>query len=561
MYNSTILPGTNEIEFYFKNTNSKEVSFIPYVWLVSINNDTLDEKYIQLGDYITLAPGEGTTTPWIHSMVLEDDYNLQLLYGDMLDLLFHMNFKGIIRFIPYVDAIAPLVFNKARNGKFIYCNNPEAIDEEKLSDNPSTPQLLLSEKAAGEGSYSLMAEHNNQVPQEVYLDVQFFSGNYAKIKINALGVQRPDGVSWACAEAYSDYMQLNFAASAGYEVSYFSNDNAEFELNASKPTVWLSDLYESIYSKSYPTLPAKKGNYYRCVYIIVDFEIISGAADINIAAYRNRASHSDYCDEGTYYWDRMHKGISDSLPRVTSNLVLTFNDDIADGTAVPFKVFNSYNPYGYQTDFWVTNLNPQSDAWVNDECAESDMLDFVYNDGKKSWYFGNSVPESKKDYNWHFDTIHGDYKYPVVGKTWIGDSSNGYWGYNASAEIPSNHIPNDVLTLSPAQSNTEITSFDSACSLGNYSVQTVYNLVLINLGTRTRRFEYRLNTNSNNMIYVHKDSGDITEYFAKGENNGDQRMTYMDVAPTSVEYITIMEILPTGNAGGMKNRFIITSAN
>lgn len=218
-------------------------------------------------------------------MVLEDDYNLQLLYGDMLDLLFHMDFKGIIRFIPYVDAIAPLVFNKAGNGKFIYCNNPEAIDEEKLSDNPSTPQLLLSEKAAGEGSYSLMAEHNNQVPQEVYLDVQFFSGNYAKIKINALGVQRPDGVSWACAEAYSDYMQLNFAASAGYEVSYFSNDNAEFELNASKPTVWLSDLYESIYSKSYPTLPAKKGNYYRCVYIIVDFEIISGAADINIAAY------------------------------------------------------------------------------------------------------------------------------------------------------------------------------------------------------------------------------------------------------------------------------------
>ncbi len=561
VYNSTILPGTNEIEFYFKNTNSKEVSFIPYVWLVSINNDTLDEKYIQLGDYITLAPGEGTTTPWIHSMVLEDDYNLQLLYGDMLDLLFHMDFKGIIRFIPYVDAIAPLVFNKAGNGKFIYCNNPEAIDEEKLSDNPSTPQLLLSEKAAGEGSYSLMAEHNNQVPQEVYLDVQFFSGNYAKIKINALGVQRPDGVSWACAEAYSDYMQLNFAASAGYEVSYFSNDNAEFELNASKPTVWLSDLYESIYSKSYPTLPAKKGNYYRCVYIIVDFEIISGAADINIAAYRNRASHSDYCDEGTYYWDRMHKGISDSLPRVTSNLVLTFNDDIADGTAVPFKVFNSYNPYGYQTDFWVTNLNPQSDAWVNDECAESDMLDFVYNDGKKSWYFGNSVPESKKDYNWHFDTIHGDYKYPVVGKTWIGDSSNGYWGYNASTEIPSNHIPNDVLTLSPAQSNTEITSFDLACSLGNYSVQTVYNLVLINLGTRTRRFEYWLNTNSNNMIYVHKDSGDITEYFAKGENNGDQRMTYMDVAPTSVEYITIMEILPTGNAGGMKNRFIITSAN
>ena len=357
-------------------------------------------------------------------------------------------------------------------------------------------------------------------------------------------------------------MQLNFAASAGYEVSYFSNDNAEFELNASKPTVWLSDLYESIYSKSYPTLPAKKGNYYRCVYIIVDFEIISGAADIkNIAAYRNRASHSDYCDEGTYYWDRMHKGISDSLPRVTSNLVLTFNDDIADGTAVPFKVFNSYNPYGYQTDFWVTNLNPQSDAWVNDECAESDMLDFVYNDGKKSWYFGNSVPESKKDYNWHFDTIHGDYKYPVIGKTWIGDSSNGYWGYNASTEIPSNHIPNDVLTLSPAQSNTEITSFDLACSLGNYSVQTVYNLVLINLGTRTRRFEYWLNTNSNNMIYVHKDSGDITEYFAKGENNGDQRMTYMDVAPTSVEYITIMEILPTGNAGGMKNRFIITSAN
>ena len=31
-----------------------------------------------------------------------------------------------------------------------------------------------------------MAEHNNQVESEVYLDVQFFSCNYAKIKINAL---------------------------------------------------------------------------------------------------------------------------------------------------------------------------------------------------------------------------------------------------------------------------------------------------------------------------------------------------------------------------------------
>ena len=336
---------------------------------------------------------------------------------------------------------------------------------------------------------------------------------------------------------------------------------AEFELNNENPSVWLSDVYEAIYNKAYPTLPAKNGAYYRCVYIIIDFEIISGAADINVAAYRDRANHSDYCDEGTYYWDRMHKGISDNAPFVYTNMVISFSDDIPNGTVLPVRVFNSYNPYGYQTTDWVTNLNPQSDVWAPDKCAESDMLGFVYNDGKKSWYYGSGIAENQKDFNWHFDTMHGDNKMQVVSKTWIGDDNSGHWQYTTNPEIPSNHIPNDILSLSPHQSDTEITSFDLACSLGNYSVQTVYYLVLINLGENTRRVEYWLNTNSNNMIYVYQDNSGFVDYFAKGENNGDQRMAYIDVPPASVEYMTIMEVLPTGNSGGMNNRFVITSAN
>lgn len=562
VYYSSIMPGTNEIEFFFKNTNSEEVSFVPFVWLISTNDGVITEKYLHCGRYITLVPGEGTTTPWVHSMVLEDDYNLDLVYGDIVDFLLYTDIKGIIRFIPYTDMVTPIVFNKSSSSKFIYCNNPEALDETKLSDNPTTPQLLLSEKSAGVGNYSLMAEHNNQIESEVYLDVQFFSGNYAKIKINALGVQRPDGgESWACAEAYSDYMQLNFARNSGYSVSYFDENVAEFELNSGNSSVWLSDIYEAIYNKSYPTLPAKNGGYYRCVYIIMDFEIISGAADINVAAYKNRTNHSAYCDEGTYYWDKKHKGISDDAPFVYTNMIISFSDAIPDGTEIPVRVFNSYNPYGYQTNTWLTNLNPQSDIWNYDKCAESDMLGFVYNDGKKSLYYGDSVDESQKDDNWYFDTLHGDNKMQVVSKTWNETDSGGYWQYTTNSQIPDEHIPNDILTLSPYQSETDITSFDLACSLGNYSVQTVYYLVLINLSENTRRFEYWLDTNSNNMIYVYHDNSGFVDYFAKGENKGDQRMAYIDVPSASVEYMTIMEVLPTGNVGGMKNRFVITSAN
>lgn len=569
VYYSTIMPGTNEIEFFFKNTNSTEVSFIPYVWLISISNGTLTEKYIQLGDYITLAPGEGTTTPWVHSMVLEDDYNLQLLYGDMLDLLFYMDYKGAIRFIPYDTITTPLIFNKDDGGKFIYCNNPEALSLENLSDH-SQPQLLYSEKGAGIGEYTLMAEHNNQTSEPVTVDVQFFTTNYARIKITAVGVQVPlNGESWACEKAYSDYMQIDFAHNSGYSYKKFNyNEKSQtyneeeviYELDSSMSSVWLSDIYTRVYEKSnYPYIPEKNGGSYTCMYIIMDFEILDGSADINVAAYRNKYNQSPYCDEGTYYWDSMHKGISDTAAEVNANLFITLSDDIADDTWLPVRVFNQYNPYGYETTEWITNLNPQADPNAKNKSAESDMSAFVYNDGKKSWYYGEAVPESKRDYNWHFDTIHGDNKYPIVSKTWVGPEDTGHWEYTKSDVIPSDHIPNDVLTLSVSQSDTDITSFDLACSMGNYSVKTYYYMYVFNIGSSTRTFEYWLNTESNNMLALYLPSENMVYYGCKGEYNGKECIFSVDIEPGDYEYFVIMEVLPTGNPGGMKNFFRVSN--
>ena len=564
VYYSTIMPGTNEIEFYFKNTNSTEVSFIPYVWLVSISGSTLTEKYIQLGDYITLAPGEGTTTPWVHSMVLEDDYNLQLLYGDMLDLLFYMDFKGIIRFIPYTDTITPIVFNKSNDGKFIYCNNPEALSLENLSDH-SQPQLLYSESGAGIGKYTLMAEHNNQVSQPVTVDVQFFTTKYAQIKITAVGVQVPlNGESWACSEAYSDYMQTNFAWNEGYSYKIFNynEENGEeliYILDKDNSSVWLSDIYTKVYKDSiYPYIPEKNGNTFNCIYIIMDFEIIDGATDINVAAYRNKENHSPYCDEGAYYWDRKHKGISDTEAQVNANLFITLSDEIESGTWLPMRVFNQYNPYGYETTEWITNLNPQADSFAKDICAESDMVAFVYNDGKKRDYYGNIVPESQRDYNWHFDIVHGDNKYPVVSKTWIGTEEHGRWQYTKSEVIPSDYIPNDKLKLSPYQSAIEITSFDLACTLGNYSVKTYYNIYVFNIGNNTRNFEYWLNTVSNNMLALYLPTEGIS-YVGSKENDGKECIFSVSIEPGDYKYFTILEVLPTGQIGGMKNSFRVTN--
>ena len=58
------------------------------------------------------------------------------------------------------------------------------------------------------------------------------------------------------------------------------------------------------------------------------------------------------------------------------------SDDIADDTWLPVMVFNQYNPYGFETTEWITNLNPQSDSGAKDKCAESDMSAFVYNEGE-----------------------------------------------------------------------------------------------------------------------------------------------------------------------------------
>ena len=74
----------------------------------------------------------------------------------------------------------------------------------------------------------------------------------------------------------------------------------------------------------------------------------------------------------------------------------------AQETKMENKVFNQYQPDGYVTDAWCTNLNPQDDIWSKDISVQSDLLTLTYKDDSKLDYYGSNVKEKEKNNLWEF---------------------------------------------------------------------------------------------------------------------------------------------------------------
>ena len=95
--------------------------------------------------------------------------------------------------------------------------------------------------------------------------------------------------------------------------------------------------------------------------------------------------------------DLTEKGIADSLPKVNVDLEYTIDNTYKDGEYIKNKVFNQYQPDGYVTDAWCTNLNPQDDIWSKDISVQSDLLTLTYKDDSKLDYYGSNVKEKEKN--------------------------------------------------------------------------------------------------------------------------------------------------------------------
>lgn len=453
-----------------------------------------------------------------------------------------------------------LKFSAVGGGKFIYCNNPERIKRNNLSDTSIMyPSYIMNNENLDSGKYEVYASHLNYTELRdrsgtivepgfnIELDIEFKAKEDTKILLTAVGFETPtqglyykDGnwstyqSSWECLNAVADFLQKPI-----YQINsdkkYIPNnfEPVEIELKAGEST-WLSK-----YINNYSVV-----SWLRSVHILTGFEILSGKVDVNIAALKSnsnlgdRSNHSSSARYGVYYRDRQYKGISDTLPEFNSTeLNYTIDDNTADGTLLPVTVYNQYKPEGNTVTKWYTHINPQEDIWARQASVESDMVSLSYYDESKLQYYGEYIDDEKKSPIWTFDTYHSD------TKTFNGQNEPEYY------------TPNYKLDTS--QENSTI-----GCNLGNYEVRTNYKLNVTNNGQNTRYFKFNLNTSSNNVVAVKDENGNFIEpyYICKGSSYPRKTDTVacVELPPNQNTKFTIEVILPINYPGGMENSFEIS---
>lgn len=464
---------------------------------------------------------------------------------------------------------ADLKFEPDGGGKFIYCNNNEFIRREHLADNSNPkPEYIMTCPDMKEGKYTLYFSHINHtelknfteykdssdVPEnlsaeekerysKVYekgfaieTDVRFKALEDITFKVTALGfeVQPKHNYyytnrlinyedSWGCLNAVSDYFQKPILT-AGSEYNYQPHKFSEKEITLKKGEVfWLSKIIDNYSAAAW----------LRPVHLLCDFEILSGSAEINIAAMRSRklGDRSNVAENpapGRYYRDGQYKGISPSLPSVTAELEYEIDDSLADGDELPVTVYNQYVKEGTEVKNWHTHINPQNDAKVRRSAAESDMLPIYYEDGEKLGLYSEDIPESERDSVWKFDVYHSD--------TRLGGN------------------PNYEL-------NTSKYNVKKAANLANYCVNTNYKLKITNSGEKDRYFAYRAKCTSSIITHITKANGEsepnLTAKFYRNSSEWDTLSKIKLGAGETTEF-TLTVFLPINYVGGILNSFMIT---
>jgi len=460
-----------------------------------------------------------------------------------------------------VYAVSPsdMTFKADENGKYIYCNNREFILRDDLADvsNPNAKYIMNNESLKAD-NYTLFVSHvnhtelrdaNNNIIEpgfDIEVDVMFKAKSKTTIRIDKLGFEVPRNIKyylngrtytdeneWGCFEAWSNYLGMTINQKDSGQKYYPSNfEPVEIVLNAGE-TVWLSK-----YIDNYSAVP-----FYKPAHIISDFKIISGCCDVNVLALKsngtlkNRDNLADNISFGAYVYDRQYKGISNSKNVVSTNLNYVITDDDNDGTALPVIVHNQLSDKGNTVTKWFTNLNPRADIWNKANVAEDSMLTLKYEDNSKLNYYGKSV--NTKDNIWIFDTLHTDLSQD-----------------NSTKRLDRKYIPNSLLSKKSSE--------ETACNLANYGVFYNYNITVENKGNTDRYLSYKLKTESNNIIILYDENGNVVDGYplCKGNSGStaeEDTMINIPIPSQKTTNFVISVVLTTNYVGGMQNQLVINN--
>lgn len=238
---------------------------------------------------------------------------------------------------------------------------------------------------------------------------------------------------------------------------------------------------------------------------------------------------------------------------------------------LPVRTFNSTNPLGYTTPLWMSNINPQQDSYTHPFydgqkyptrfiAAESDMIRLQYEDDSKIGYYGSGA--KNKNNIWYLDVFHDEKQYPTA--KWYDEATGTYKTEPVTENIDSSFKPNTILPALYDTNNTpDVTNYDIAASLGNYGVESTYDITFTNTGSEDKVIEFR-NLNWQNLVICATDNqtGEtIMRYTGYGERDEIEfskhdRLVYSMTVPKgqTVSY-TVSITLVTADPGGMKYYF------
>ncbi|MCC8160824.1 MAG: S-layer homology domain-containing protein [Oscillospiraceae bacterium] len=452
---------------------------------------------------------------------------------------------------------ADITFTPEGGGKWIFCNNPEAIHNDDLMNSDEyEPAYIMNNENLEPDLYDFLICHINSTDTDdgygmgfnIELDVELTAVKDCEITINKAFFDTPtdeafiygDG-TWAketnkfsCLHGLASYMGVNLTELNGswlYEAQPYESVTIEIKKGE---TVWLSD-----YMDGYTAV-----KYGKPVQIMGELSVNSGILNFNVAAFKSEGELGDRSDFdpdaafGAYSYTRTQKGIADSLPKVNVDLEYTITSSMKDGDYFSNKVYNQYQPDGYVTTAWCSNLSPQDDIWSKSISVESDLLALTYEDDSKLDYYGSNVKKKNKNNVWTWDPYHSDTAAYPNSSTW----------YSAD-----DYEPNYELSV---KRNNE----GYACSMGNYGVTECYNLKVKNVTNEDKYFEYAAETSSSIAVYVVDEDG-VHSGFLKGENNPATKDTMASVLipANSEKEFSINMVLPINYVGGIRNSFQVYS--
>lgn len=463
-------------------------------------------------------------------------------------MLFICIFTGLLSVTAF--GAEELRFEPVGGGKFIYCNNPEGIEDDMLL-NAGTPVYIMNNEELAPDKYYIYLSHFNftgsgKLGYDIELDLKMIAREDSKITIRKAFFETPQEYAyyknqsrtpaetdWGQLQVCADMLGVPMCKIRGEDLFYPREfEPVTLDLKAGE-SVWLSE-----YLSNYEAI-----HFSKAVHIQAFVEIESGLMDFNVGAVKSngivgyRYNVPETPGFGEYRWDYTLKGIADSLPEVRADIEYTIDENTADGERIPIFLKNQYAPEGHTVTEWYTQLNPQNDIWSKTTAAESDILPLYYKDNSKLGFYGSAVPDTERDNIWRFDTVHSAVrKYDAKYKT------------GAAKDF----IPNFTL-------GTDTDNHEYACNIGNYGVATTYNLSVANETDKTKYCSLVLTAASEVIAYETEADGS-RDYACVKDLTSDKVSDVMlshEIPPHSAEKFEFSIILPVNYNGGIKNELVI----